>query len=104
MTIKADRIWVELSNTQEKILALLTSNPEGSGMRVWFINAQHEVVDFMDFATLEHAVDELELNGFSDYVKKKYSLVNRIRTRYTWQCEDQTRVYTNSTSWIKTIA
>ena len=104
MTIKADRIWVELSNTQEKILALLTSNPEGSGMRVWFINAQHEVVDFMDFATLEHAVDELELNGFSDYVKKKYSLLNRIRTRYTWQCEDQTRVYTNSTSWIKTIA
>ena len=102
LTIKADRIWLKLNDAQEKILVLLTSNPEASGVRLWFVNEQHEVFDYMDFVSLEDAVNTLRLNGFSDYVKKKFSLLNRVRTRYTWKCEVNTRVYTNSTTWLKT--
>jgi Ca-activated chloride channel family protein len=101
MTIKADRIWFKLNDAQEKILALLTPNPEASGARIWFVNEKHEVIDYMNFETLDQAVSALQLNGFSDYVKKKFSLLNRVRTRYTWACEDHTRVYTNSTTWLK---
>ena len=72
-------------------------------MRVWFVNEQHEVFDYMDFDHPEHAALELQLNGFSDYVKNKFSLLNRIRTRYTWMCEEHSRVYTNSTSWVNTL-
>ena len=104
MTIKADRIWFTLNDTQEKILVLITSHPEACGVRLWFVNDKHEVFDYMDFDDELNAVNELQLNGFSDYVKKKFSLLNRIRTRYTWKCEDHTRVYTNSTSWVKQIA
>ena len=103
VTIKPDRIWFQLNDVQEKILALLTPNPEAFGVRVWFVNEQHEVFDYMDFDHPEHAALELQLNGFSDYVKNKFSLLNRIRTRYTWMCEEHSRVYTNSTSWVKTL-
>jgi hypothetical protein len=102
ITIKADRIWFKLNDAQEKTLALLTPNPQATGSRIWFINEKHEVFDFMDFMSLEDAVNALQLNGFSDYVKKKFSLLNRVRTRYTWKCEDHTRVFTNSVTWIKT--
>ena len=101
ITIKADRIWFKLNDAQEKIFALLTPNPKAIGARVWFVNEKHEVFDYMDFVSLEDAVNALQLNGFSDYVKKKFSLLNRVRTRYTWKCEDHTRVYTNSTTWVK---
>ena len=104
VTINPDRIWFQINDAQEKVLALLTSNPEAFGVRVWFVNEQHQVFDYMDFDTADKAANELQLNGFSDYVKKKYSLLNRIRTRYIWMCEDQTRVYTNSNSWGKAIA
>lgn len=103
LTIKADRIWFKLNDAQEKILVLLTSNPDGFGVRLWFVNEKHEMIDYMDFVSLEDAVNELQINGFSDYVKKKFSLLNRIRTRYTWKCEDDTRVYTNSTTWINAL-
>ena len=103
VTIKPDRIWFQLNDVQEKILALLTPNPEAFGVRVWFVNEQHEVFDYMDFDHPEHAALELQLNGFSDYVKNKFSLLNRIRTRYTWMCEEHSRVYTNSTSWVNTL-
>jgi len=102
ITIKADRIWFKLNNAQETIFALLTPNPQASGARVWFVNHKHEVFDYMDFVSLEDAVNALQVNGFSDYVKKKFSLLNRVRTRYTWKCEDHTRVFTNSATWIKT--
>lgn len=102
ITIKADRIWFKLNNAQETIFALLTPNPQASGARVWFVNHKHEVFDYMDFFSLEDAVNALQVNGFSDYVKKKFSLLNRVRTRYTWKCEDHTRVFTNSATWIKT--
>ena len=101
ITIKADRIWFKLNDAQEKTLALLTPNPQATGSRIWFVNEKHEVFDYMDFVNLKDAVNELQLNGFSDYVKKRFSLLNRTRTRYTWKCEDQTRVYTNSTTWVK---
>ena len=100
ITIKADRIWFKLNESQEKTLVLLTPNPEAIGARIWFVNAKHEVFDYMDFVSLEDAVNALQLNGFSDYVKKKFSLLNRIRTRYTWQCEDHTRSYSNSSAWL----
>ncbi len=102
ITIKADRIWFKLNDSQEKTLALLTPNPKAIGARIWFVNEKHEVFDYMDFVSLEYAVNALQVNGFSDYVKKKFSLLNRVRTRYTWKCEDHTRVYTNSTTWVKT--
>lgn len=102
ITIKADRIWFKLNDSQEKTLALLTPNPKAIGARIWFVNEKHEVFDYMDFVSLEDAVNALQVNGFSDYVKKKFSLLNRVRTRYTWNCEDHTRVYTNSTTWVKT--
>jgi hypothetical protein len=102
ITIKADRIWFKLNNAQETIFALLTPNPQASGARVWFVNHKHDVFDYMDFVSLEDAVNALQVNGFSDYVKKKFSLLNRVRTRYTWKCEDHTRVFTNSATWIKT--
>jgi Ca-activated chloride channel family protein len=101
ITIKADRIWFKLSDAQEIIFALLTPNPEAIGARIWFVNKKHEVFDYMDFVSLEDAVNALQLNGFSDYVKKKFSLLNRIRTRYTWKCEDHTRLFTNSATWVK---
>ena len=100
ITIKADRIWFKLNDAQETIFALLTPSPKAIGARVWFVNKKHEVFDYMDFVSLEDAVNELQLNGFSDYVKKKFSLLNRIRTRYTWQCEDHTRSYSNSSAWL----
>jgi Ca-activated chloride channel family protein len=102
ITIKADRIWFKLNDAQETIFALFTPNPQAIGARIWFVNQKHEVFDYMDFVSLEDAVNTLRLNGFSDYVKKRFSLLNRIRTRYTWKCEDNTRVYTNSTDWLKT--
>jgi Ca-activated chloride channel family protein len=102
ITIKADRIWFKSNDAQETIFALLTPNPQAIGARIWFVNKKHEVFDYMDFVSLEDAVNALQLNGFSDYVKKKFSLLNRVRTRYTWKCEDNTRVYTNSTTWLKT--
>jgi Ca-activated chloride channel family protein len=102
ITIKADRIWFKLNNAQETIFALLTPNPQAIGARIWFVNQKHEVFDYMDFVSLEDAVNALQLNGFNDYVKKKFSLLNRVRTRYTWKCEDHTRVFTNSATWIKT--
>ena len=102
ITIKADRIWFKLNDSQEKTLALLTPNPKAIGARIWFVNEKHEVFDYMDFVSLEDAVNALQVNGFSDYVKKKFSLLNRVRTRYTWRCEDHTRVFTNSATWIKT--
>ena len=102
ITIKADRIWFKLDAAQKTIFALLTPNPKAIGARIWFVNKTHEVFDYMDFVSLEDAVNELQLNGFSDYVKKRFSLLNRTRTRYTWKCEDHTRVYTNSTTWVKT--
>jgi Ca-activated chloride channel family protein len=102
ITIKADRIWFKLNDAQETIFALFTPNPQAIGARIWFVNKKHEVFDYMDFMSLEDAVNALQLNGFSDYVKKKFSLLNRVRTRYTWKCEDNTRVYTNSTTWVKT--
>jgi Ca-activated chloride channel family protein len=102
ITIKADRIWFKLNDAQETIFALFTPNPQAIGARIWFVNQKHEVFDYMDFVSLEDAVNALQLNGFSDYVKKKFSLLNRVRTRYTWRCEDNTRVYTNSTTWLKT--
>lgn len=102
ITIKADRIWFELNDAQETIFALLTPNPQAIGARIWFVNQKHEVFDYMDFVSSEDAINTLQLNGFSDYVKKKFSLFNRVRTRYTWKCEDNTRVYTNSTTWVKT--
>ena len=101
MTIKADRIWFKLNDAQEKILALITSNPEASGVRIWFVNKKHEVFDYMDFGYDLNAIHALQLNGFNDYVKKKYSLLDRVRTRYTWRCQDHTRSYTNSTSWLR---
>lgn len=100
ITIKADRIWFKLNDAQETIFALLTPNPQAIGARIWFVNKKHEVFDYMDFVSLEEAVNALQLNGFSDYVKKKFSLLNRIRTRYTWQCEDHTRSYSNSSAWL----
>jgi Ca-activated chloride channel family protein len=102
ITIKADRIWFKLNNAEETIFALLTPNPHAIGARIWFVNHKHEVFDYMDFFSLEDAVNALQVNGFSDYVKKKFSLLNRVRTRYTWKCEDHTRVFTNSATWIKT--
>jgi Ca-activated chloride channel family protein len=102
ITIKADRIWFKLNDAQETIFALFTPNPQAIGARIWFVNQKHEVFDYMDFVSLEDAVNALQVNGFSDYVKKKFSLLNRVRTRYTWRCEDHTRVYTNSTTWLKT--
>jgi Ca-activated chloride channel family protein len=102
ITIKADRIWFKLNDAQEKIFALFTPNPQAIGARIWFVNQKHEVFDYMDFVSLEDAVNALQLNGFSDYVKKKFSLLNRVRTRYTWKCENNTRVYTNSKTWLKT--
>jgi hypothetical protein len=101
ITIKADRIWFKLNDAQETIFALLTPNPKAIGARIWFVNQKHEVFDYMDFVSLEDAVNALQLNGFSDYVKKKFSLLNRIRTRYNWKCEDHTRLFSNSTTWIK---
>lgn len=101
ITIKADRIWFKLNDAQQTIFALLTPNPLAVGARVWFVNEKHEVFDYMDFVSLEDAVNALQLNGFSDYVKKKFSLLNRVRTRYTWKCEDHTRIFTNSTAWVK---
>jgi len=100
--IKADRIWFMLNDAQATIFALLTPNPQAIGARIWFVNEKHEVFDYMDFISLEDAVNALQLNGFSDYVKKKFSRLNRVRTRYTWKCEDHTRVFTNSATWIKT--
>jgi len=102
ITIKADRIWFKLNDAQETIFALFTPNPQAIGARIWFVNQKHEVFDYMDFVSLEDAVNVLQLNGFSDYVKKKYSLLNRVRTRYIWKCEENTRAYTNSTTWLKT--
>ena len=102
ITIKADRIWFKLNDAQETVFALFTPNPQAIGARIWFVNQKHEVFDYMDFVSLEDAVNALQLNGFSDYVKKKFSLLNRVRTRYTWKCEDHTRVFTNSTTWLKT--
>lgn len=101
ITIKADRIWFKLNDAQETIFALLTPNPKAIGARVWFVSEKHEVFDYMDFVSLEEAVNALQLNGFSDYVKKKFSLLNRVRTRYTWKCEDHTRIFTNSPAWVK---
>ena len=101
ITIKADRIWFKLNDSQEKTLALLTPNPKAIGARIWFVNEKHEIFDYMDFVSLEDAVNALQLNGFSDYVKKKFSLLNRVRTRYTWKCEDHTRIFTNSPAWVK---
>ena len=101
ITIKADRIWFKLNDAQETIFALLTPNPKAIGARVWFVNEKHEVFDYMDFVSLEDAVNALQLNGFNDYVKKKFSLLNRVRTRYTWKCEDHTRIFTNSPAWVK---
>ena len=101
ITIKADRIWFKLNDAQETIFALLTPNPKAIGARIWFVNQKHEVFDYMDFASLEDAVNALQVNGFSDYVKKKFSLLNRVRTRYTWKCEDHTRIFTNSPAWVK---
>jgi Ca-activated chloride channel family protein len=101
ITIEADRIWFKLNDAQEKILGLITPNPEARGVRLWFVNEKHEVFDYIDFDNDFKALDALKLNGFSDYVKKRFSLLTRIRTRYTWRCEDQTRVLTNSTTWIK---
>ena len=101
ITIKADRIWFKLDDAQETIFALLTPNPKAIGARIWFVNQKHEVFDYMDFASLEDAVNALQVNGFSDYVKKKFSLLNRVRTRYTWKCEDHTRIFTNSPAWVK---
>jgi len=100
--IKADRIWFTLNDAQATIFALLTPNPQAIGARIWFVNEKHEVFDYIDFVNLEDAVNELQLNGFSDYVKKRFSLLSRTRTRYTWTCEDHTRVYTNSTTWVTT--
>jgi len=101
ITIKADRIWFKLNDAQETIFALFTPNPQAIGARIWFVNQKHEVFDYMDFVSLEDAVNALQLNGFSDYVKKKFSLLNRVRTRYTWKCEDHTRIFTNSPAWVK---
>ena len=101
ITIKADRIWLKVNDAQETIFALLTPNPKAIGARIWFVNQKHEVFDYMDFASLEDAVNALQVNGFSDYVKKKFSLLNRVRTRYTWKCEDHTRIFTNSPAWVK---
>jgi Ca-activated chloride channel family protein len=100
ITIKADRIWFKLNDAQETIFALLTPNPKAIGARVWFINEKHEVFDYMDFVSLKDAVYALQLNGFNDYVKKRFSLLNRTRTRYTWKCEDHTRSYSNSSAWL----
>jgi Ca-activated chloride channel family protein len=102
ITIKPDRIWFKVNDAQETVFALLTPNPQAIGARIWFVNEKHEVFDYMDFVSLEDAVNTLQLNGFSDYVKKKFSLLNRVRTRYTWRCEDHTRVFTNSATWVKT--
>lgn len=101
ITIKADRIWFKLNDAQDTIFALLTPNPQAIGARVWFVNEKHEVFDYMDFVSLEDAVNALQVNGFNDYVKKKFSLLNRVRTRYTWKCEDHTRIFTNSPAWVK---
>jgi Ca-activated chloride channel homolog len=101
ITIKADRIWLKLNDAQETIFALLTPNPKAIGARIWFVNQKHEVFDYMDFVSLEDAVNTLQVNGFSDYVKKKFSLLNRVRTRYIWKCEDHTRIFTNSPAWVK---
>jgi len=100
ITIEADRIWFKLNDAQEKILALITPNPEARGVRLWFVNAQHEVFDYIDFDNDFKAIDALQLNGFSDYVQKKYSVLDRFRTRYTWQCQDHTRSYSNSSAWV----
>jgi Ca-activated chloride channel family protein len=102
ITIKPDRIWFKVNDAQETVFALLTPNPQAIGARIWFVNEKHEVFDYMDFVSLEDAVNALHLNGFSDYIKKKFSLLNRVRTRYTWRCEDNTRVYTNSPTRVKT--
>jgi len=101
ITIKADRIWFKLNDAQEKILALITPNPEARGVRLWFVNSQHEVFDYIDFDNDFKAIDALALNGFSDYVQKKYAFLNRFRSRYTWQCQDHTRCYSNSSVWLR---
>ena len=80
ITIKADRIWFKLNDAQETIFALLTPNPKAIGARIWFVNQKHEVFDYMDFASLEGAVNALQVNGFSDYVKKKFSLLKKIKS------------------------
>jgi hypothetical protein len=78
---------------QEKILALITKHPSDPGIRVWFTNPRHEVFDYLDFDTTEEALATLRVYGFEDHVKKRFSLLTRFRTQYTWRCEDHTRRY-----------
>ena len=93
LRIKADSIWFLIDEHQEKILALITKHPSDPGIRVWFTNPRHEVFDCLDFDTLEDAFTNLRAHGFEDQVKKRFSLLTRFRTQYTWKCEDHTRRY-----------
>ncbi len=93
LKIKADSIWFLIDEHQEKILALITKHPSDPGIRVWFTNPRHEVFDYLDFDTIEDALLSLRVHGFEDHVKKRFSLLTRFRTRYTWKCEDHTRRY-----------
>jgi Ca-activated chloride channel family protein len=93
LRIKADSIWFLIDAQQEKILALITKHPNDPGIRVWFTNPRHEVFDYLDFDTTEEALATLRVYGFEDHVKKRFSLLTRFRTQYTWRCEDHTRRY-----------
>jgi Ca-activated chloride channel family protein len=93
LRIKADSIWFLIDAYQEKILALITKHPSDPGIRVWFTNPRHEVFDYLDFDTIEEALATLRVYGFEDHVKKRFSLLTRFRTQYTWKCEDHTRRY-----------
>lgn len=95
LQLKAKLIWFKIDEQQDKILALLTDHLGNLPIRVWFTNPQHEIFDYLDFNDEEEAILALRLRGFSDYVKKRFSLFNRIRTRYTWKCEEHTRRYTH---------
>lgn len=93
-------IWEKTNDAQEKTLAIMSGNPDNYGVRIWFVNEKKEIFDYMDFENPSKAGKELVLNGFSDYVKKRFSLMSRFRSKYVWRCDDRTRVYLNSGTWI----
>ena len=98
--IKILCIWTTLNDAQEKVLAIMSQHPANTIYRVWFVNEKNEIFDYMDFDDLGIAKKELVLNGFSDFVRKRFSLLTRFRSRYVWKCVEDTRIYTNSEEWI----
>lgn len=100
ISIKALFIWKQVNDAQETILAILSENPDGNGVRIWFVNEKNEIFDYMDFDHPAKAESALVVNGFSDFVKKRFSILSRFRTKYVWRCGDGTRVYTDSNNWM----